>query len=182
MKKFDGNGVRALELLDEAPRVSENEELRYWLESGLIHRLDGDVEASRKAGERLERLALNLTERDGVRGSFTAMARGLQFDSAGARAQAAEAVKRSGESGDRMLGPRIRATSAAAYVLVGDHASAASVLHDLAGRPGEYINVADLELSPVLEDFRASEEYPSVLAAFEAAEAEAARLDREAGY
>jgi hypothetical protein len=81
-----------------------------------------------------------------------------------------------------MLGPRIRATSAAAYVLVGDHESAASVLHDLAGQPGEFVDVAQLELSPVFEDFRASEEYSSVLTAFEAAEAEAARIDREAGY
>jgi TolB-like protein len=176
-----GNGVRALELLDEAPRVSENQEARYWLGSGLIHRLDGDIEASRAAGERLERLALRLTERDGVRGALLALARGLQWDSAGARALAAEAVKRSGESGDMMLGPRVRATSAEAYVMVGDHASAASVLRDLAGQPGEFINVADLELSPVFDEFRASPRYPEVLAAFEAAEAEAARIDAEAG-
>ena len=109
------------------------------------------------------------------------MARGLQFDSAGARTRAAEAVKRSGESGDMVLGPRIRATGAAAYVLVGDHASAAAVLRDLASRPGEFISAADLELSPTFEDFRASPQYPEVLAAFEAAEAEAARIDREAG-
>ncbi|MEJ2548986.1 MAG: tetratricopeptide repeat protein, partial [Gemmatimonadota bacterium] len=176
-----GNGVRALELLDEAPRVSESQEARYWLESGLIHRLDGDIEASRAAGERVEHYARNLTERDGVRDSFLAYARALQLDSTAARVRAAEALKRSGESGDMMLGPRVRATSAAAYVMVGDHASAASVLRDLAGQPGEFINVADLELSPVFDEFRASPRYPEVLAAFEAAEAEAARIDVEAG-
>jgi len=36
--------------------------------------------------------------------------------------------------------------------------------------------------TPGFEGFRASPEYPAVLAAFEAAEAEGARLDAEAGY
>ena len=80
-----------------------------------------------------------------------------------------------------MIGPRLLAVSAGAYLLIGDHESVAKILVALASRPGEFISVAELELSPTFEDFRASPEYPEVLAAFEAAEAEAARIDAEAG-
>ncbi|MCL7973942.1 MAG: hypothetical protein M8835_05220 [marine benthic group bacterium] len=177
-----GEDAMALELLDAAPRLSEVDELRYWIDSGFIHRVKGDLEASRDAGERLERMAPTRTERDGIRASFLSIARGLQLDSVGARTRAAEAVRRAEESGDMMLGPRLLATNVGSYMLVGDHQAATGVLLDLAGRPAEGITVADLELSPIFEEFRASEEYPSVLAAFEAVEAEAARIDLEAGY
>ncbi|MEJ2481995.1 MAG: hypothetical protein P8049_02460, partial [Gemmatimonadota bacterium] len=176
-----GNDGRAVELLNAAPRLSEADELRYWIDSGFIHRLDGNVEASRVAGERLEQLAPTLTERDGIRASILSIAHGLQLDSAVARARADEAVNRAGESGDMMIGPRLLAVSAGAYLLIGDHESVAKILVALASRPGEFISVAELELSPTFEDFRESPEYPEVLAAFEAAEAEAARIDREAG-
>ncbi len=177
-----GEDDTALDLLDAAPRVNETDELRYWINSGFMHHLTGDGEAARLASERLEDLAPTLTERDGIRASTLAIARGLQRDSAGARALAAEAVKRSGESGDMMVGPRLLALNAQAYLLVGDHRSAGEILLDLARRPGESMSVAQLALSPIMSEFRESPEYPAVLAAFEAAEADGARMDAEAGY
>jgi hypothetical protein len=53
---------------------------------------------------------------------------------------------------------------------------------ELAALPTDEPSVANLEIDPVLEDFRQSPEFPAVLAAFEAAEAEAAKLDAEEGY
>ena len=52
----------------------------------------------------------------------------------------------------------------------------------LVALPTDAPSVAELQLAPHFEGFRQSPEFPAVLAAFEAAEAEAARLDAEEGY
>jgi hypothetical protein len=52
----------------------------------------------------------------------------------------------------------------------------------LVALPTDAPSVAELQLAPDFEGFRQSPEFPAVLAAFEAAEAEAARLDAEEGY
>ena len=81
-----------------------------------------------------------------------------------------------------MAGPRTTFTAATALALVGDHSGAAELTRELATVPSLNPVVAGLELSPIFASFRTSPEYPGVLAAAEAAEAEGARLDAEAGY
>jgi hypothetical protein len=156
--------------------------MTYWIQTGFVSLMRGDFDRAREAGETAEQLAPRLTERDGIRATFLAIARGLQQDSSGARSAADEAVQGARAANDMVLGPQMLATAATAYLLIGDHEAAADVLLELSSAPAQQPSVATLELSPVWEGLRASPEYPAVLAAFEAAEAEGARRDTEAGY
>ena len=180
---IDGNGEEALRLVESVPTASTFEELVHQLQVGFIQLSRDNREASREAGEAVERIALEeLNDMAGTREGILAIASALQSDTTEARDQALEARTLAHESGDRMAGPRTIQTAATALAMVGDHAGAAWMFRELATVPSGTPTVADLELVPGFGGFRASPEYPAVLAAFEAAEAEGARLDAEAGY
>jgi hypothetical protein len=127
-------------------------------------------------------MAPRLTERDGIRAALIAMAKALQQDPAEAGSLAAEAARGARAAKDMVLGPQVLGTVANVYMMTGDHEAAASILRELASIPAQRPSVAILELDPVMAGFRGSPEFPAVLAAFEAVEAEAARMDAEAGY
>lgn len=177
-----GDDAAALELLEAAPRSNENDELGYWIDTGLLHFMRGDVDRAAAAGRSLERMAPRMTERDGIRAALTATARALQQDPAEADSLAEEAARGARAAEDMVLGPRVLATVADVYMLTGNHEAAGAVLRELASIPAQRPSVAILELDPVMAGFRGSPEYSEVLAAFEAVEAEAARMDAEAGY
>lgn len=179
----NGDETEALRLLESVPPASAFEELDFRAGVGLIHLLLGDLESSREEGAALERLAReSLNTKAGNQAAFLAVAIALQSDTAGTRVMASDARRQANESGDNVGGPRILQAAASALALVGENAAAADIFLKLASVPAVTPTVADLELYPGFAGFRASPEYPAVLAAFEAAEAEGARLDAEAGY
>jgi hypothetical protein len=143
----------------------------------------GNFEASREEGQEFERIVTEtLTERGGWRAALLAPALALQGDTAEALELAGQATRAANATDDALEGPTVRSWASIGLVLVGAFDRVAPELRTLASAPVAAPSVADLLLDPIYQDFRASPEFPAVLAAFEAAEAEGARLDAEEGY
>ena len=180
---MDGRVEESIRILRSLEPADVQEELVRSLSLGLRERSRGAWDAARIAGETVERVAeRSITDRSGWQAAFLANAHALQADTTRAIEFAARAAEQAGRSEDALTSAQVRAWASVASIQVGDFEDAAKRLRQLASVPSVVPTVAMLQRAPVLEEFRGSPEYSDVLAAFEAAEAEGARRDAEAGY
>ncbi|MEK6254706.1 MAG: hypothetical protein N2B05_08440, partial [Gemmatimonadales bacterium] len=124
----------------------------------------------------------NMTERGGWQAALVGIALAFQADTAGAIEHATRAAELASASDDALEGPNVRFWAARALAHVGEFGRVAEAFLDLASAPAVDPKLAELLLSPAFDSFRQSQEFPAVLEALEAAEAEGARFDAEAGY
>jgi TolB-like protein/Tfp pilus assembly protein PilF len=174
-----GDVEEALRIARSLVPADPQEELVRQLLTGLMERSRGSRDAARAAGKEVERIAeRTVVDRGGWQAAFRAIGHGLQEDTATAIELANEARSLAAGSGDALTDAVVRSWSALALANVGAFDDAADALLALADVPVDVPNVAQLRLAPFWEGLRGSPEYPAVLAAFEAAEAEAAKAAR----
>jgi Flp pilus assembly protein TadD len=174
-----GDVAEATRIYDSVELRNPNDESVQVFGKGLIYHSAGDVEGSRRTGEAFMSMA---DELPGYSSMVSALASALKYDTAAVHAFAGKTNAEGQASPDHMLAPQIQGVAALALTMVGDQAGAADLLLHLATVPSDYPSLVDLEVGPSWAGFRASPEYPAVRAAYEAALAEGARLDAEAGF
>jgi hypothetical protein len=153
----------------------------FWV--AMLEAALGHPGASRRAALEFERDARAiLPDRDGWQPGWVANAKALQADTGAVVRLTERALELAARSGDAMRAPTVRWACALALARVGAFDRAAGNLLALADLPSDAPSVAELELAPYFAEFRQSPRFPAVLAAFEAAEAEAAKQDAEEGY
>jgi len=177
---IDGNASEARRLLNVSKPPTRGAELGKIFMEGLVEHAAENTEGSRQAGETLEAQAEGYPE---IWSSvLSAIASALMYDTAAARTYAARANAEGLASPDHVVGPTLQGMAAQALSMVGDQADAAEILLYLATVPLDGPSLLALQAAPQWAGLRESPEWPAVLAAFEAAEAEGARLDTEAGF
>jgi TolB-like protein len=150
---------------------------------GAAEKARGNADASRRAGEEVERIAEgSMSERGGIRAALRSLGLALQADTTGTVAAAREAADRAAALQDALLAPNVRYFASQGLAMVGAFDRMAEELTDLASAPAPGPSAANLLLDLIYADFREAPQFPAVLAAIEAAEAEAARLDAHEGY